>query len=86
MKDIIRLSIFGFGIAGLMAVACYLPSNTEQLPAALTSDEISWIEFCKARGHDIHDSSDETVEEFLNTWVGSAEEQRVFHNLPAMED
>ena len=63
MKDIIRLSIFGFGIAGLMAVACYLPSNTEQLPAALTSDELSWIEFCKARGYDTHDNRDEIINE-----------------------
>lgn len=85
MKDIIRLSIFGFGIAGLMAVACYLPSNTEQLPAALTSDEISWIEFCKARGYDIHDNRDEIINEFLDTWVGSMEEERAFNNLPAQE-
>lgn len=85
MKDIIRLSIFGFGIAGLMAVACYLPSNTEQLPAALTSDELSWIEFCKARGYDTHDNRDEIINEFLDTWVGSVEEERAFNNLPAQE-
>lgn len=85
MKDIIRLSIFGFGIAGLMAVACYLPSNTEQLPAALTSEEISWAEFCKARGYDIHDNRDEIINEFLDTWVGSMEEERAFNNLPAQE-
>ncbi|WP_290088564.1 hypothetical protein [uncultured Duncaniella sp.] len=85
MKDIIRLSIFGFGIAGLMAVACYLPSNTEQLPAALTSDELSWIEFCKARGYDTHDNRDEIINEFLDTWVGSMEEERAFNNLPAQE-
>lgn len=85
MKDIIRLSIFGFGIAGLMAVSCYLPSNTEQLPAALTSDELSWIEFCKARGYDTHDNRDEIINEFLDTWVGSMEEERAFNNLPAQE-
>ena len=85
MKDIVRLSIFGFGIAGLMAVACYLPSNTEQLPAALTSEEISWVEFCKARGYDIHDNRDEIINEFLDTWVGSVEEERAFNNLPAQE-
>lgn len=85
MKDIVRLSIFGFGIAGLMAVACYLPSNTEQLPAALTSDELSWIEFCKARGYDTHDNRDEIINEFLDTWVGSMEEERAFNNLPAQE-
>ncbi len=77
MKDIVRLSIFGFGIAGLMAVACYLPSNTEQLPAALSPEEISWVEFCKARGHDLDDNSEEVINEYLDTWVGSAVEEEL---------
>ena len=85
MKDIIRLSASGLCIAGLMAVSMLLPSNTTHIPDALAQKEISWLEFCKARGYDAHDESDEIIKEFLDTWVCSAEEERAFNNLPARE-
>lgn len=75
MKDIIRLSVFGFGVAGLMAVACLLPSKTKELPASLTSEEISWVEFCKYNGYDVHTEDDEIINEFLDTWRGSTVEE-----------
>ncbi len=46
MKDMIRLSVLGFGIAGFMALASFMPSKTKELPASLTPEEISWVEFC----------------------------------------
>lgn len=77
MKDIIRLSVFGFGIAGLMAAACLLLSKTTEYPASLSPEEISWVEFCKARGHDLDDNSEEVINEYLDTWVGSAVEEKI---------
>lgn len=85
MKDIIRLSLLGFGIAGLMATACLMHPSVNNYSEPLTSDEISWIEFCKARGYDMHDDRDEVINEFLDTWVGSVEEEHAFNNLPAQE-
>lgn len=85
MKDIIRLSLLGFGIAGLMAAACLMHPSVNNYSEPLTSDEISWIEFCKARGYDMHDNRDEVINEFLDTWVGSVEEEHAFNNLPAQE-
>lgn len=85
MKDTIRLSVFGFAIAGLMAVAATMPSKTTELPASLTPEEISWVEFCKARHYDPHTEDEEIINEYLDTWVGSVEEERVFNNLPAQE-
>lgn len=85
MKDTIRLSLLGFGIAGLMATACLMKPATTNNSESLTSEEISWIEFCKARGYDVRDERDEIINEFLDTWVGSVEEEQAFNNLPAQE-
>ena len=84
MKDIIRLSIMGIALAGIMAAASLYTSSTPA-PSTLTSDEISWIEFCKARHYDPHTEDEEIINEFLDTWVGSIEEERAFNNLPALE-
>lgn len=75
MKDTIRLSVLGFSIAGLMAVACLMSSGTKELPAALTPEEISWVEFCKHHGYDIHTEDDEIINEYLDTWCGSTDEE-----------
>lgn len=85
MKDVIRISVLGFAVAGLMAFSCWPSSETTENTSTLSPEEISWIEFCKARGYDIHDDRDEIINEFLDAWVGSVEEERVFNNLPAME-
>lgn len=39
--------------------------------------EISWEAFCAARGHNATDRSEDTVNEYLDTWRGSAEEDSV---------
>lgn len=75
MKDIIRISAMGIALAALMTTAMILPGKKRQLPATLTPEEISWIEFCKARGYDLNDNSEETVNEFLDTWRGSSVEE-----------
>lgn len=75
MKDIIRLSVLGFGIAGFMAIASVMPSHTKELPASLTPEEISWVEFCKYRGYDVHTEDEEIINEFLDTWRGSTVEE-----------
>ena len=75
MKDIIRISAMGLTLAALMTTAMILPGKNRELPAALTPEEISWIEFCRDRGYDVDDNSEETVNEFLDTWRGSTEEE-----------
>lgn len=75
----------GVAIAGLMSVAAFWSDRTQELPAQMDSEEISWIEFCKARGYDVNDDSEEIVNEFLDSWRGSVEEERAFNNLPASE-
>lgn len=85
MKDTIRLSALGLAVAGIMATACLMSPGTKEIPATLSSEEISWVAFCKARGYDTNDNSEEVINEFLDTWVGSVEEEHAFNNLPAQE-
>lgn len=37
--------------------------------------ELSWEMFCHARGYDIHNNTDQAINEYLDTWRGSAEEE-----------
>lgn len=85
MKDIIRLTLTGIAMSALFAWAMLNTADRKETPAALSSEDLSWIEFCKARGYDVHEQSDEIINEFLDTWVGSVEEERAFNNLPAQE-
>lgn len=83
MKESVRLTAMGVAAAALLSAATLWTDRSKELPASLTPEEISWVEFCKARGYDVHDEDEEIMNEFLDTWVGSVEEERVFNNLPA---
>lgn len=80
-KDaIILVVLLVASIATMIITSIYSPKSTEQ-----TNDELSWTEFCKARGYDVHDHSDQVVNEYLDTWIGSTEEEKAFNHLPAVE-
>lgn len=40
--------------------------------------EISWNAFCDARGYDRNDNTYLTMNEYLDTWCGSVEEEDAF--------
>lgn len=40
--------------------------------------ELSWTAFCAARGYAVDTTDDEAVNEYLDTWRGSVEEEEVF--------
>ncbi|MDE5871182.1 MAG: hypothetical protein K2H22_04445 [Muribaculaceae bacterium] len=86
MKELVRIAAMGLTAASLLSVATLWTDRSKEVPAQLDSAELSWIEFCKARGYDIDDQSEEIVNEFLDTWRGSVEEERAFNNLPALEE
>lgn len=75
MKDIIRLSATGIAMCALFAWAMLNTAETKELPASLTSEEVSWVEFCKYKGYDPHTDDEEIVNEFLDTWRGSTVEE-----------
>lgn len=37
--------------------------------------EISWSAFCAARGYDLDDNTPAAVNDYLDTWCGSADEE-----------
>ncbi len=76
MKDIIRHTALSIAIAGAIAAACFSSSRNTPLPASAIQDEISWTAFCAARGYDPRSTSEEIVNEYLNTWIGSAAEEK----------
>lgn len=43
-------------------------------------DSVSWSAFCAARGYDTADSTGETVNEYLDTWCGTSEEEDALTN------
>lgn len=85
MKNLIRFSVMGITACALLCIATLWTDRSKEVPAQLDSVEISWIEFCKAKGYDVNDNREEIVNEFLDTWRGSVEEERAFNNLPALE-
>lgn len=85
MKELVRLTAMGVTAAALLSAATLWTDRSKEVPAQLDSAEISWIEFCKAKGYDVNDNSEEIVNEFLDTWRGSVEEEKAFNNLPALE-
>lgn len=75
MKDIIRLSATGIAMCALFAWAMLNTAGTKELPASLTPEEISWVEFCKYKGYDVHSEDGEIINEFLDAWRGSTVEE-----------
>lgn len=58
------------------AVAVVLSGCKSPQPALdNTRGEISWSAFCAARGYDINDNTYPALNEYLDTWCGSVEEE-----------
>ena len=74
MKESICILSLGLTVALLMGAAMFTAKD-RKLPSTLTPEEISWIEFCRANGYDIYTDDDDILNEFLDTWVGSAKEE-----------
>lgn len=67
-----------------LAVAALLSGCTSAKLASVSNDEreeISWNAFCDAPGYDRNDNTDLAVNEYLDTWRGSVEEEEVFIKL-----
>lgn len=57
------------------AMAILLPSKYSGIADTLTPEEISWIEFCRYNDYDTHTTDPAVIDEFLDTWRGSAIEE-----------
>lgn len=86
MKNIIHVSLIGTAMSVILFSWAMLGmADNFKVSSPLTPEEISWIEFCKARHYDPHTEDEEIINEYLDAWVGTVEEERVFNHLPALE-
>ena len=67
----------------LLALSAAVLTGCNSNKESLSAEEISWEAFCKARGYNSQAEDEKAVNEYLDTWVGSYEEEGVFNNLPA---
>lgn len=58
---------------------CTTTRNYEPLPER-TNYEFSWCSFCESRGYDVADRNGQAYDEYLDTWVGSTEEETALIN------
>lgn len=75
MKESIK--ILGLGAATFAAAIAiaFATDYNRTLPASVTPEEVSWLEFCRARGYDPARETPEMTDEWLDTWCGSVEEE-----------
>lgn len=80
MKETIRISALSLFLAFSIGAANLMRPAQED---TLITETQSWKLFCDARGHSLDDRSEETINEYLDTWVGSVDEEQAFNHLPA---
>lgn len=66
-----KKSIIPLAIATIVLAGC----TTNRTAIADRYETISWNAFCDARGFDRADKSEATVNEYLDAWCGSADEE-----------
>lgn len=62
-------------IAIVLATVLLAGCTTNKVTLDNLRAEISWQAFCAARGYNLDDNSANTIEEYLDTWCGSVEEE-----------
>lgn len=77
-------------ILPIILIAITIPATEALLPSSGNDprqDSItasaSWILFCNARGYDPSTEDPEAIDEYLDAWVGTTEEEKAFNRLPA---
>lgn len=68
-KIIIALAIIAAALSGC---------KTNKVALDAFRAEVSWNSFCAARGYDLNDNTYLTINEYLDTWCGSVEEENAF--------
>lgn len=66
-----------FTLALALAVATLCGCTSTKLASVSDNErrEMSWSAFCDARGYDLNDNTYPTVNEYLDSWCGSVEEE-----------
>lgn len=62
----------------LIAAAALSGCKTNKVALDKLRAEVSWNSFCAARGYDFDDNTYQAINEYLDTWCGSVEEENAF--------
>lgn len=79
MKPVMLLSVLGL-FATLVMQGC----STTAKAAKYTDDEvdsISWSAFCRCRGYKLNDYSDKAINEYLDAWIGTVDEEESLDSI-----
>ena len=73
-----KITLYIFALGLLTLAGC---TSTKKDYTLSERAEISWEAFQKIRNHKCTKSHDELVNEYLDTWVGSVEEEKLFMEM-----
>lgn len=62
----------------VLVAALFTGCKSQQAALNELRNEISWSAFCAARGYDINDNTYPAINEYLDTWCGSVDEEAAF--------
>lgn len=62
----------------LVILAALTGCKSQQVALEERRAEVSWSAFCAARGYDIDDNTGQAVNEYLDSWCGSVDEEAAF--------
>ncbi len=62
----------------LLAILPALAFVALTITSSPTAEEVSWRSFCEAHGYDPADNSDFVMNQYLDTWRGSVDEDSAF--------
>lgn len=71
-----KKSIIIIAVVAAMFTGC----RTSQKSLADIRSEVSWTAFCNAHGYDISNNTFDVINEYLDTWCGSVDEETAFIN------
>lgn len=78
-KATIPLALVAILFTGCSSSKTLCPAkNSSQTSLDSRRADISWSAFCAARGYDLNDTTYPAINEYLDTWCGSVDEEAAF--------
>lgn len=71
-----KTTILMMAIAATLLAGCRVSSALEAPIPSREDNNPSWRAFCASRGYDVATAEEEIIDEYLDAWAGSAEEEK----------
>lgn len=70
-----KKTVFILALVSILLAGCKTISNDNVVIPAREDVSPSWRAFCTARNYEIATTDSEIIDEYLDTWVGSVDEE-----------